>query len=62
MLGRNFEPLFPIELVEKDLGYAVNCAVASGAPMAAAARGVMRRAIDRGWAADNLTGVVRLYR
>ncbi|WP_376089207.1 NAD(P)-dependent oxidoreductase [Roseomonas sp. CCTCC AB2023176] len=59
MLGERFPPLFPVELVEKDMGYA---AAEGMAPMAAATRGVLRDAMARGWGAENLTGIVRLYR
>ena len=66
MLGGNFAPLFPIDLVEKDFGYVVEAAgsgaAGPGAPVAAAARDVMRQAMRRGWGAQNLTGVVQLYR
>jgi len=60
MLAGNFAPLFPVELVEKDLGYAI---AAAGSPMAApvtvAARGV-RGAVRHGFGGDNLTAVARL--
>jgi 3-hydroxyisobutyrate dehydrogenase len=62
MLAGEFAPLFPTELVEKDFGYAV---VAAGgcesSPVLEAARSVFARAIERGFGADNLTGIVRLF-
>jgi 3-hydroxyisobutyrate dehydrogenase len=64
MLSDAFAPMFPVELVEKDLGY-VTSLVAEAAkhlPMAAAARGVMQNAIAAGLGQDNLTGIARLYR
>lgn len=63
MLARQFAPLFPVELVSKDLDYIAALANTAGSdtPIAAAARGVMSKAIARGFGADHLTGVVRLY-
>lgn len=63
MLARNFAPLFPIELVEKDFGYVVDTAEETNArvPMAEAARRILAEAIEQGYGADNLTGVVQLY-
>lgn len=62
MLAANFAPQFPVELIEKDFGYTV---VAAGSPQAvptiAAARSVFQRAIESGFGADNMTGVVRLF-
>jgi 3-hydroxyisobutyrate dehydrogenase-like beta-hydroxyacid dehydrogenase len=64
MLSGKHAPLFPIELVEKDLGYAVRGATgtSSEAPLIAASGEVFSAAISRGMGADNLTGVVQLYR
>lgn len=64
MLAGTFEPLFPIELVDKDLGYAITMAGAGSSkhtPLATAAREVFRHGIDRGMGDDNITGIVRLY-
>jgi 3-hydroxyisobutyrate dehydrogenase len=64
MLGDSFAPLFPVELVEKDLEYVAAAAKAADhlAPVTDATQAVMRLAIARGWGAENLTGIVRLYR
>jgi 3-hydroxyisobutyrate dehydrogenase len=60
MVARQFAPLFPVELIEKDLGYAI--ADAKGAmPVAAAARGVFDEALSRGFGDDNMTKVAALY-
>jgi 3-hydroxyisobutyrate dehydrogenase len=62
MLAGNFAPMFPVELVEKDFGYAL--AIAGGpedAPVTTAVHGIFKEAIRRGFGADNLTGIVRLY-
>jgi 3-hydroxyisobutyrate dehydrogenase len=62
MLAGNFTPQFPIELIEKDFGYTLQMAGSdSSAPTIAAARGVFRTAIDRGYGQDNMTGVVKLF-
>jgi 3-hydroxyisobutyrate dehydrogenase len=63
MLADAFAPMFPVELVEKDFGYAQKAAGApDNAPMVAAARAVFRRALDQGFGRDNLTAVTRIYR
>ena len=63
MLANRFEPLFPVELVEKDLRYARALAdgVNAKLPLSDAAREVMSTAIARNFGADHLTGVIRLY-
>jgi 3-hydroxyisobutyrate dehydrogenase-like beta-hydroxyacid dehydrogenase len=63
MLVGAFAPMFPIELVEKDFGYVAEMSNGLNAPtpIAAAARAVVNRAIDAGFRADNITGIVRLY-
>lgn len=63
MLAGNFAPQFPIALAAKDFGYFADLSNRSGSatPLAAAARGVLQMAIDRGGAADNITGLMRLY-
>jgi 3-hydroxyisobutyrate dehydrogenase len=63
MLSGSFAPMFPVQLVEKDLAYAEEAAAKAGftPPIVQAARLVFQRAINAGFGADNLTGVVRLY-
>lgn len=63
MLAKEFAPLFPVELLEKDLGYVHHLAMAAGSevPLSDAARAVMSAAIARNLGADHLTGIVRLY-
>ena len=63
MLANRFEPLFPVELVEKDLRYAQALAEGVNAtlPLSDSAREVMSTAIARNFGADHLTGVIRLY-
>ena len=62
MLRESFEPQFPVELIEKDFGYAVQTAGApSKVPTIAAARGIFQKAIESGLAAENMTSVVKLF-
>lgn len=63
MANRAFEPLFPIELVEKDFGYVVDTGehLGTDTPTAAAVRGVYRRAIEEGFGGDNIHGVLKLF-
>jgi 3-hydroxyisobutyrate dehydrogenase len=63
MVSRNFAPLFPVELVEKDFGYAVAAARAVGAsvPVTTGARAVYAAALQKGLGAEHLTSVFQLY-
>ena len=63
MQARNFAPMFPVELVEKDFGYVIDVAKENGAqvPMAEAARRVFAEAIRLGYGSDNITGVSQIY-
>ena len=58
-----FDPLFPIDLVAKDLRYAEATAERAGrsVPITAAARAVYERAQRGGHGGLNVTGVARLY-
>lgn len=62
IVARRFDPLFPIDLVEKDLRYAVAASRAGGAeaPVTEAARAVFGRAQEAGLGGDNITGVAQL--
>jgi 3-hydroxyisobutyrate dehydrogenase len=64
MLARNYAPLFPIELVAKDLGYAIAAADAAHAqvPLARAATAAFDAAVREGYGTNNITGIVRRYR
>ena len=63
MIARKFAPLFPIELVAKDL----SCAIATAEenqtklPLVAATLAVFTTAIEWGYGADNITSIARLY-
>ena len=63
MIANKFAPLFPIELVEKDLSYAIQTAQRNNAtlPLVEATQSVFAKAITQGYGEDNITGVVRLY-
>jgi 3-hydroxyisobutyrate dehydrogenase len=63
ILARNFSPLFPIELVEKDLSYAVKTAQANGAELTitASTQQTFIEAIQQGHGKDNITGIAQLY-
>ena len=54
-----FAPLFPVDLVEKDLRYAVSSA--RQAPLAEAARATYARASEAGYGDQNIHAVARLF-
>ncbi|WP_281883749.1 NAD(P)-dependent oxidoreductase [Paenibacillus sp. YYML68] len=60
---RNFRPMFPIELVAKDLEYALQAARSSGlhSPMMEAVRKQYQAAVDLGLGGDNIVAVAKLY-
>ena len=60
MVARRFEPQFPIELVEKDFGYAENAAELAGSvcPVSAAARKVYAGAAHAGLGGKNIAAVI----
>ncbi len=63
MLAENFNPLFPIELVEKDFSYAVQTAKDKqlSLPLTSAAWGVFQNAVKQGLGDANITAVAKLY-
>lgn len=63
MVANAFAPLFPVELMAKDLGYSLAAAgSARMAPMTAAAKAVFDHGISRGLGADHMASIVQLYR
>lgn len=64
MLAGAFAPNFPIDLVAKDFDLIPESAEDAGtqAPVSAATGAVFRAAAESGYAADNISGVVQLYR
>lgn len=63
MIAGKFAPLFPIELVEKDLNYAVKTAQSNNAALylVEATQQIFAQAITQGYGDDNITSVVQLY-
>jgi 3-hydroxyisobutyrate dehydrogenase len=63
MLTDAFAPMFPIELVEKDLNYALAAAgERKAAPVVATAQAIFVRAIREGLGEQHLTSIAQLYR
>jgi 3-hydroxyisobutyrate dehydrogenase len=64
MIAGRFEPMFPVELVRKDLLYSLAAAAALDGhlPVGEGAARVFESAIEAGLSAENLTAVVKLYR
>jgi 3-hydroxyisobutyrate dehydrogenase len=62
MLTSNFEPLFPVRLLEKDLGYTVQTGGGEAAmPTVSAVRNIFRRAVDENFGNLNMTAVAKLF-
>lgn len=61
MLARNFAPLFPVDLMEKDLGYALATGGVPARPITAAARQAFADAKRAGLGDEHLTALVKLY-
>ncbi|MEL6494802.1 MAG: NAD(P)-dependent oxidoreductase [Cyanobacteria bacterium J06623_7] len=63
IVAQKFAPLFPIELVEKDLNYSLAQSFKAKAdlPLIVATQKIYQRAIERGYGEDNITGVAQLY-
>ena len=63
MVSNQFAPLFPIELVAKDMSYAIKTAQANNVtlPLVKTTKKVCAEAIEQGYGDDNITGLVRLY-
>ena len=63
MIAGKFAPLFPLELVEKDMSYAIQAAQTNSAvlPLVEATQKVCATAIKQGYGNDNITGIAKLY-
>ncbi len=63
MLAKNFAPMFPVELVEKDFAYVLEAAQGAGSslPLTQSTHAVLSNALKHGLAAQNLTAVAQLY-
>ena len=58
----NFAPLFPIELVHKDLGYAINAAApVSSLPLTANAQALFAQAIQHSCGSENINAVAKIF-
>ncbi|GAB4199681.1 MAG: NAD(P)-dependent oxidoreductase [Roseiflexaceae bacterium] len=63
MMRGDYAPMFPIELVDKDFGYALELARSLGAttPTLAAVRAIYAEAVACGYGGDNIVGIRRLF-
>ncbi len=62
MLAEDISPRFPVELIEKDFGYALEAAGSrEAAPTIAAARQIFQEAMRKGLGPSNMTSVVQLF-
>lgn len=59
----NFDPLFPIDLVEKDLGYLQQLSRSQGAeiPLVNKVKNIYQQAIKSGYGNNNIAAVSQLY-
>jgi 3-hydroxyisobutyrate dehydrogenase len=64
MLANQFAPLFPIELLEKDMQYVAMCAADSGAPIPICneTHSLLKAAQKAGFGNEQYTAIVKLYR
>jgi len=62
MLTGNFEPQFPVKLLEKDLGYTVQTGGGEASmPTVSAVRNIFRKAIDENLGNFNMTVIAKLF-
>jgi 3-hydroxyisobutyrate dehydrogenase-like beta-hydroxyacid dehydrogenase len=62
MLTDNFETMFPVRLLEKDLDYTVQTGGGEASmPAVSAVRNIFRRAIDEDLGNLNMTAVAKLF-
>ncbi|MGB5635058.1 MAG: NAD(P)-dependent oxidoreductase [Waterburya sp.] len=63
ILARNFSPMFPIKLVEKDLNYGIKMAQVNNVklPLVEATQHIFTKAIQQGYGDNNITGIAQLY-
>ena len=61
--ANNFDPLFPIDLVEKDFSYLEQLSESINAqiPTVSIARSIYQKAQETGYGKDNIAGVAQLY-
>lgn len=63
MINNAFDPLFPVELIHKDLGYVLSSAQNCGAslPLSVGVQSVFAKALQQGFAEQNMSAVVQLF-
>lgn len=63
ILAGNHDPMFPINLVEKDFRYVLETAenADAQAPISTTILDIYRKAIELGFGADNITGVAQMF-
>jgi 3-hydroxyisobutyrate dehydrogenase len=63
MLAKNFAPMFPVEMVNKDFNYLLDAASRAGSslPLTQSTHSVLGDALKRGLSEQNLTAVAQLY-
>ncbi len=63
MINRMFDPMFPVELIHKDLGYLVASAAETGAsmPVSKSIQSVFKHALDQGLGEQNMSSVAQLF-
>jgi len=63
MFEENFTPMFPIELVEKDLGYGLQAMDEKirGLSMTSRTHEIFQRAVQIGFGNENITAITKLY-
>lgn len=61
MMKGDYDPKFPIDLIEKDFRYALSVAGKDEAPLIGHVRETIRRAISEGYGKDNMTALRKLY-
>ncbi|MEN3793697.1 NAD(P)-dependent oxidoreductase [Fulvimarina sp. MAC3] len=61
MMKGDYDPKFPIELIEKDFRYAQSVSGESNSPLIGHVRESIQRAISEGYGKDNMTALRKLY-
>ena len=62
MMSGDFDPKFPVELIDKDFRYALALAGADKAPLVQHVHEAFERAIGEGLGPENMTALAKLYR
>jgi 3-hydroxyisobutyrate dehydrogenase len=59
--SNSYAPIFPVELVRKDLGYMVSAGSVDGLPLTATVRDLFTDAAQQGFGAENIHAIAKLY-